>query len=50
MFVTEDERAGCFTLIVFLLSCDCLDSVFFPRGALGWYVVTDGFSSSSGGS
>ena len=27
----EEERAGCFTLIVFLMSCDCLCSVAFPR-------------------
>ena len=33
------ERAGCFTLIVFLMSCDCKCSVALPRGAVGWSAV-----------
>ena len=34
-----EERAGCFTLFTFLVSCDCY--VALPHGALGWYVVCD---------
>ena len=30
------ERAGCFALTVFLVSCNCL-----PRGAVGWSAVCD---------
>ena len=30
-----EEIAGCYTLIVFLVSCDCLSSVALPRGAVG---------------
>ena len=30
-----EERAGCFTLIVFLMSCVCLCSVALPHGAVG---------------
>ena len=26
-----EERAGCFTLLVFLVSCDCYFSVDFPH-------------------
>ena len=35
------ERANCFTLIVFLMSCDCYCSVALHRGAVGWYAVFD---------
>ena len=31
-----EERADCFTLIVFLISCDCQCSVAVPRGVVGW--------------
>ena len=37
----EEERPGCFTLIVFLLSYDCLSSVSFPHGAVGWSIVSN---------
>ena len=30
--LAEEERAGCFTLAVFLLSCDFWCSVSLPRG------------------
>ena len=30
-----EKRAGCFTLIVFLMSCDCKFSVAFPHGWVG---------------
>ena len=32
---------SCFTLIVFLIYCDCLCSVLLPHDAVGWYVVCD---------
>ena len=35
------ERAGCFTLFVFLMSCDCYCSVALPHGAVGWSVVCE---------
>ena len=34
-----EERTGCFTLIVFLVFCDCYCSVPIPRGAVGWSSV-----------
>ena len=37
----EEERAGCFTLIVSLVSCDCLCSMVLPRCALCRFVVCD---------
>ena len=30
-----EERAVCFTLFIFLVSCGCYCSVVLPRGALG---------------
>ena len=36
-----EESVSCFTLIVFLMSCDCFCSVALPRGAVGWYAVCD---------
>ena len=35
----EVERAGCSTLFVFLMSCDCKCSVSLPHGAQGWSAV-----------
>ena len=35
------ERAGCFTLIVFLMSCDLLCSADLPHGTMGWSAVCD---------
>ena len=34
-----EESAGCFTLIIFLVSWDFWYSVVLPRGALGWTAV-----------
>ena len=31
-----DKLAVCFTLIVFLMSCDCHCSVALPRAAASW--------------
>ena len=36
-----EERAGCFTLFVFLVSCDCYCSVALPHGAVDWSAVSD---------
>ena len=33
------ETAGCFALVVFLVSCGCWCSVALPRGAVTWSVV-----------
>ena len=33
------KRAGCFSLIVFLVSCDCWCSVNLPHDAMGWSAV-----------
>ena len=35
------ERAGCFTLIVFLMSCDCQCSMTLPLCAVGRSAVCD---------
>ena len=37
----REERADCFILIVFLLSCDCKCSVYLPHGVVGWSAVCD---------
>ena len=39
--LVEEERAGCFTLIVLLMPFDCYCSVSLPHGALGWSAVCD---------
>ena len=39
--LVEEERAGCFAIIVFLLPCGCLCSVPLPHGAMGWSVVCE---------
>ena len=36
-----EERAGCFTLFVFLVSCDCYCSVALPHGDVGWSALCD---------
>ena len=36
-----EERAGCFTLTVFLMSCDSQCHVALPCGAVGWPAVCD---------
>ena len=41
-----EEKAGCFTLIVFLMSCDGECYVALPHVAMGWSAVFDcGISS-----
>ena len=40
-FLAEEERAGCFTVIVCLMSCDCQCSVALPRAAVGLSAVCD---------
>ena len=37
----EEERAGCFAFIFFLMSCYCKCSVAFPHGAVGWSAICD---------
>ena len=37
----KEDRAVCFTLVVFLMLFGCLCSLSFPHGALGWTVVCD---------
>ena len=34
--ILMEKKACCFTLFVFLVSCDCFCSVDLPRGAVGW--------------
>ena len=34
-----EERAGCLTLFVMQMSCDCYCSVALPHSAVGWSVV-----------
>ena len=41
MYLIGEVRAGCFTLIVFLLLCGCLCSVSLPHGAVGWSAVCE---------
>ena len=36
-----EERAGCFTLIVFMLSLNCQCSMFFLHSTVGKYTVCD---------
>ena len=35
------KRAGCFALIVFLMSCDCKCSVSLPHNVVDWSAVCD---------
>ena len=39
----EEERVGCFTLIVSSMSCDCdsFVTVTLPHGSVGWSAVCD---------
>ena len=39
--ILMEERAGCFVLTVFLVSCGSQCSVAFRCGAVGWSVVCD---------
>ena len=40
-----DKIAGCFTLFVILVTCNCYCSVAVPRGSVGWPVVCDCYFS-----
>ena len=35
------NRAGCFSFVVFWMSCRCCRSLTLPRGAMGWSLVCD---------
>ena len=37
----EEEKAGCFAIIVSQVSCYCKCSVALPHGAMGWSAVCD---------
>ena len=39
--VQQGERAGCFTLVVFLVDCDCSCYADLPRGAVDWSALCD---------
>ena len=39
--VLQSERDGCFTLIVFLMYCDCYCSVGLLHCVVGWSAVCD---------
>ena len=39
--LTVEGRAGCFNLIVYLLSYGCKCFVSVPRGNVGWSAVSD---------
>ena len=39
--IDEEERAGCYALIVFWVSCYCKYPLALPHGAVGWYAVCD---------
>ena len=41
IILMREERADWFTLIVFLMSCDCLCSVALPRGDIKLSAVCD---------
>ena len=37
----REEKAGCFALTAFLMSCDSQCSVALPHGGMGWSAVCD---------
>ena len=39
--INGEERAVCFTLFIFLVSCDCYCSMALPQGTMGWSAVCD---------
>ena len=41
LVLQEEERAGCFAVIVLRMSCDCKYSVTLPDGAVGWSALCD---------
>ena len=36
-----EERAVCFTFVVFRMSCHCNRSLTLPHGVIGWSIVYD---------
>ena len=42
-FIQEQEKAGCFSIIVLQMYCyyKCSVTVALTHGALGWYAVCD---------
>ena len=41
IILTRRNRAGCFVLVVFLMSCGCWCSVALPHDAVCWSAVCD---------
>ena len=41
ILVSQSSRWGCFTLIVFLMSCGCYCSLPLPHIDVGWSAVCD---------
>ena len=41
MYLNGEERAGCITLVVFLMSCGYWCSVALLGGDMGWSAVCD---------
>ena len=37
----REDIAGCFTLMLFFLTCGCPRYVFLPHGVIGWSAVCD---------
>ena len=37
--IDEEEKSDCFTLIRFLMSCDCYCHVALPHVVMGWSAV-----------
>ena len=40
-YLGEEEKAGCFALIVFQVSCDCQCALPLPNGIVGWSAVCE---------
>ena len=38
----EEEKSGCFAIIVLQMYCYCKCYVVLPHGAVGWFAVCDG--------
>ena len=47
IILMAEDRAGCSTCIVFLMSCDFKGYVALPHGATGWCTVCDCVCESS---
>ena len=39
VIILEEEKAGCFAIIVLQMYCYCKCSLALPRGAMGWSAV-----------